>query len=177
MIKPVDILEMLKGGDRRSIGLADQAAALARSDADVFAQLIHGISHPDPVIAMRCADAVEKASLARADLLAPHKSQMLKLLVTASQPELRWHIAAMVPRLSLTPDESRKAFSSLVGYTADRSSIVKTTAMQALHDLALNHVELRREALMHIRELAVIGTPAMKARGKKLIRSMERVCG
>jgi hypothetical protein len=51
----------------------------------------------------------------------------------------------------------------------DHSSIVKTLAMQALADLAMRNEELCPLELQHIQALVVIGIPAMRARGKKLL--------
>ena len=175
MKKSADIFETLKGGDRRSIGESDHVVKLALNERGIFKSLLRGMNHHDPLIAMRCADAVEKASSTNPDLLSPYKKEVLDLLRSATQPEVRWHIAQMVPRLPLSLTQAKKAFLQLLIYTNDRSSIVKTFAMQALHDLALTNPELAEEALLHIRELIAIGTPAMKARGKKLIRSLNLV--
>lgn len=172
MTRRADITETLSGGDRRSIGRANEVAEIAKTDPCVFSQLIDGMAGADPVIAMRCADAAEKATRARPGLLVPHKPQLLKLLAEATQPELRWHIAALVPRMPLTPVQSRKAFARMLDYTRDRSSIVRTSAMQALHDLALGNAGLRQEALLHLKELTATGSPAMRARGKRLIDSL-----
>lgn len=46
---------------------------------------------------------------------------------------------------------------------------MKTFAMQALADLARRDPKLLPAVTLHLRELTVIGTPAMKARGKKLL--------
>ena len=53
------ILAMLAGGDRRSIGRADEVAALAESDPGLLPLLISGMSNHEPLIRMRCADAAD----------------------------------------------------------------------------------------------------------------------
>jgi hypothetical protein len=47
--------------------------------------------------------------------------------------------------------------------------------MQALFDLAERYETLRPIALVHITELIAIGTPAMKARGRKLFDTLNRL--
>ncbi len=47
--------------------------------------------------------------------------------------------------------------------------------MQALYDLAERYGALRPVAFSHIKELIAIGTPAMKARGKKLLTKLNRL--
>jgi hypothetical protein len=58
-----------------------------------------------PVLRMRAADAVEKISSQKPDLLKPFKSELLGLLFETDQKELRWHLAQMIPRLPLTKKE------------------------------------------------------------------------
>jgi len=44
--------------------------------------------------------------------------------------------------------------------------------MQALTDIALRSRHVLPEVTAHVQELSVIGTPAMKARSKKLLRAL-----
>jgi hypothetical protein len=89
------------------------------------------------------------------------------------QQELRWHLAAMIPRLPLNARERRRAVSVLHGYLEDRSSIVKTSALQALADLAQGDASLRPKVIEALREATRSGTPAMKARSRKLLLNLE----
>jgi hypothetical protein len=58
--------------------------------------------------------------------------------------------------------------------TAPFGPIVKTMSMQALADIALRSHRLLPTIRQHIEELSVIGSPAMKARGKKLLNRLAR---
>jgi hypothetical protein len=84
---------------------------------------------------MRAADATEKVAREIPDLLRPYKKELLGLMAEAKEPELRWHLAVMVPRLPLNSKERQLATSVLSSYLEDRSSIVKTFALQGLADL------------------------------------------
>jgi len=90
------------------------------------------------------------------------------------QQELRWHLAAMVPRLRLNAKERQITISSLHRYLEDRSSIVKTSALQAFADLAQDDPSVRPRVIEILREATRSGTPAMKARGWKLLLRLER---
>jgi len=90
---------MLTGGDRRSIGMADDVAALVRRQPKRVPHLIECLWEPDAVLRMRAADAVEKLSRDKAVLLQRYKGPLLGLLAEATQQELRWHLAVIVPRL------------------------------------------------------------------------------
>ncbi len=107
------ILSLLAGGDRRSIGRADRVAAIVCKDPTLFPELISGLWSDNPLVRMRAADAAEKVSRGNPELLAPHKAELLGLMAEADQQELRWHLAAMVPRIALTPRTRQRAAESL----------------------------------------------------------------
>ena len=80
----------------------------------------------------------------------------------------------MIPRLELTLKERAVAADILFDYLRDRSSIVKTFAMQGLAELANKDSSLRAKILSLLEELTEIGTPAMRARGRKILRHLNR---
>ena len=168
------LLDKLSGGDRRSIGQANEVAALVLRRAALFPQLMRGLSDSDPLIRMRAADAAEKVSLRRPELLQPFKIKLLRLLDEATQQELRWHLAQMTPRLRLSKRDRVRATTALLRHLYDKSSIVKTCAMQALADLASADDGLALEIKKLLAPLTESGTAAMKARGRKLLRQLER---
>ncbi len=83
----------------------------------------------------------------------------------------------MLPRIQWNATERQRAIDTLIEYLNDRSSIVKTFAMQALADLAQQTPELKPAVMVHLQELTVIGTPAMKARGRKLLAKLGGLTG
>jgi hypothetical protein len=168
------LLNRLSGGDRRSIGQANTVAALVLRRPALFPQLMQGLWSSDPLIRMRAADAAEKVSLRRPDLLQPFKTKLLRLLDEATQQKLRWHLAQMIPRLALSKRDRVRATTALGHHLEDESSIVKTSAMQALADLANSHNELIPETRKQLTALTKTGTAAMRARGRKLLRRLER---
>jgi len=163
-----NLVEKLRGGDRRSIGRSGEVAREISSNAKLFAQVFAAMLGPNPITRMRAADAIEKASALRPQLLQPHKHAILKKVALIPQQEVRWHLAQILPRLDLTPKERDHAVSILFDYLEDKSSIVKTFAMQALADLAQNDSRLRKRILRILEFLTANGTPAMRARGRKL---------
>jgi hypothetical protein len=69
------------------------------------------MSSADPLVAMRCADAREKACSSTPALLLPHKAALLRLLSPVTRPELPWYLALMVPRLPCGLAQAKKVFS------------------------------------------------------------------
>jgi len=167
------LLDKLTGGDRRSIGRADEVAELALKQPALFRELITGIRDADPLVCMRAADAAEKASLKQPELLQAFRSELLRLLDEASQQEVRWHLAQMVPRLPLTQKQRVRAASALRRYLEDPSSIVKTCALQALAEIAATDASLQPEVKTLLQKAVRTGTLAMKARSRKLLRQFE----
>lgn len=165
-----DILDKLRGGDLRSIGRANEVAQEVVHSPDLLASVFAGLLDNDPVVRMRAADAVEKASTRRPALLQPFKRELLGRVGASEQKEVRWHVALMLPRLGLNSRERRQAVAILLNYLEDTSSIVKTFAMQGLADLALHDAPLRNQVLPILQHLTEIGTAAMRSRGRKLLR-------
>jgi hypothetical protein len=99
---------------------------------------------------MQAADTMEKASRENTALPQAHKAELLGLLAGAEQQEVRWHLAVIVPRLRLTASEGRRVVKMLRIYLEDRSSKVRTFAMQGPAYLA------------------------MRARGRKILRQLEQ---
>jgi hypothetical protein len=164
------IAQELGGGDRRSIGKADAVAAQVQRNRRRFKELIRCLWSDDPIVRMRAADAVEKVSRRYPDILHPFKVELLGLLSEATQQELRWHLAQMIPRLELSASEHHRAAESFRNYLNDRSSIVKTFAIQALADLARDDASLRPEVRALVENHIRSGTAAMRARCRKLMK-------
>jgi hypothetical protein len=164
---------MLGGGDRRSIGRADEVVDLVRVRPKTIARVVACLWDPDGCVRMRAADAAEKVSREQAVLLQPYKKAVLGLLAEAKEPELRWHLALIIPRLQLAPSECRRVADILRQYLEDRSSIVRAFAIQGLSDLTGQYPCLRPTVLDLLRALTRSGTPAMRARGRKLLRQLE----
>ncbi len=78
----------------------------------------------------------------------------------------------MLPRLRWNIREQKQVYDILADYLRDSSSIVKTFAMQALADLTTQAPKLRPDVLRRISNFTAHGTPAMRARGRKLIANL-----
>lgn len=163
------ILRKLQGGDRRSTGAADEVAAEIAADEALFATVFAGMVGDDPVVRMRAADAIEKATRESPALLQPYKERLLGEVAAVAQQEVRWHLAQMIARLTLDPAEQERAVTLLARFLQDESRIVQVNAMQALADLAAEDDALRAEVAPMLRRLTESGSPAVRARGRKLL--------
>lgn len=123
------VVDKLRGGDRRSIGRSGEVVAEVLADPSLFPALIDAMVEPDPLVRMRAADAVEKVSRSRRELLEPHRRRLLNEVAQIPQQEIRWHIAQLVPRLELMGVDREQAVELLIEYLDDASRIVKAFAM------------------------------------------------
>jgi hypothetical protein len=168
------ILKKLSSGDRRSIGRSNEVVAEVLAHPAQFRRVFAGLASNSPIVRMRAADAAEKITMRRPDLLQPYKMKLLAVAGSSELQEVRWHAALMIPRLKLTAKDRAVAVDILFDYLRDRSSIVKTFAMQGLASLASVDSSLRTKILPLLEELIEVGTPAMRARGRKLLQRLNR---
>jgi hypothetical protein len=165
------IRTVLSGGDRRSIGNAHRVAARIVDNPRLFASCVRAMSDDDPVIRMRAADAVEKASRSRPELLAAHKAAFLGSVAEINQHEVRWHLLQLLPRLSLTADERLEWFKRAVQWVQSDRRIVAAEALSALFGLACSDESLRVHAVTIAVQSLDGPSPALRARARKLLKS------
>jgi len=170
-----NVLDKLKGGDRRSIGRVGEVIADVLDDPALFDLLFRGMLDDDPVVRMRAADAVEKITANHPEYLRPYGKELLEQVAQVDQQEVRWHVAQILPRLEWSDEERAAGVEILLGYLGDESKIVKTFAMQALADFAEQDKSLCPLVVELLEELVVTGSPAMKSRGRKLLERLRRL--
>jgi hypothetical protein len=169
------LLQQLQGGDLRSIGRADQVVADVLENPLLFRVVFEGMFVDDALIRMRCADAVEKITAHHPEYLYPYKTRLISQVVQVEQKEVRWHVVQMMPRLELDREERNRIVEILIAYLDDASKIVKTSAMQALADLAQQDVSLLPRVVPLLRECTRSGSPAMQSRGRKLLLKLQEI--
>jgi len=168
-----DILALLRGGDRRTIGRADEVAEIVSRERRLFPKLISGLWSRERLVRMRAADATEKLTRKHPELLGKYTKELMGLMNEAEEPELRWHLAVIVPRLPLNVRERKLVAAGLKRYLSDRSSMVKTFALQGLRDLARDDQQIRAQVIEVLQGSVKTGTPAMKARSRKLLLELD----
>jgi len=140
-------------------------------------RLIEFLWDDDPGVASRAADVLERVSAhpspALMRILNQYKEALLGLLPDARFIKLRWNLAFVLPRLALTLPEARRAAATLYTFLNDRSSIVKTAALQGLADLTRHDPDLLPAVLDLLRIQGRSGTPAMRARSRHLIKRLD----
>ncbi|HEY2805331.1 MAG TPA: hypothetical protein VGI92_05675 [Gemmatimonadales bacterium] len=170
--KTARLASLLTGGNRRSLAGVPNVLAVLRKHPERLGELIEALADDDSVVRMRAADALEKATREEPKLLRPYRRGLVSLAEHAEQIEVRWHLALLLARLTHSTHQLARILEILDTYLQDRSAIVRTLSMQALADLAAAHPKIRAETRMKIWRLTEKGTPAMKARGRRLLKEM-----
>jgi HEAT repeat protein len=165
------IIELLSGGDRRSIGASEEVVALIVEDQSRFPQLVEALSSEDDLVRMRAADALEKVSRQVPELL-PSYRELLKKLAVSPEMEVRWHIAQMMPRLKLAEENRAEAVGLLFAYLDDESAIVRVSALSSLAEFSKDDADLRARFVPVVEDLVESGSPAVRARCRKLLKTL-----
>jgi len=178
MPRKIDLrAELAIGPHAMHPGRVPEIAELICAQTRRAGRLIELLWDDDPGVASRAADVLERISHcpspALSRVLAEYKEALLGLLPDARFPKLRWNLAFLIPRLDLTLTEARRAAATLYTFLEDRSSIVKTAALQGLADLTRHDPESVPAVLDLLRIQGLSGTPAMRARSRHLIQRLD----
>lgn len=165
----ISIEKALAGGDLRSVK-RNQFVVSSIKNQQEFDELFRLMVHKDRLVVMRAADAIEKITKDKPTYLTKHKKVILDLASLAENKELQWHLAQLMPRLTLDKIEFEHALSTLMQWAMDEkcSRIVRVNSLQALHDLALIRSEYNVHLELLYSKLEKEKIPSINARIKKL---------
>jgi hypothetical protein len=178
---------LVVGRHRISSGRTAEVVSLVRAYPKKLTQLLECLWDEDPCVAMRAADALEKLTRRRSPvadaiqrsllktLQGTWKAPLIGLLAETNENKLRWCLAPVIPRLALTVPECKRVAETLQSYLDDQSSIVKTMALQGLADLTRQDTSLLPMVIDLLSIHSRSGTPAMRARGRMLLKQLESV--
>jgi len=130
------ILSKLDGGDRRSIGRSNEVVAQVLADPGLFDAVFCGLLTDKPLLRMRSADAIEKITALHPEYLRPYRTRLIEQVARIDQKEVRWHVAQMLSRIEWNKADRPRVLGVILEYLNDRSSLVRTFAMQAFADVA-----------------------------------------
>jgi len=168
----MSILYKLRGGDLRSIGLSNEVAEDIEKNASLFETVFRGLYDSDPLIRMRSADVIEKVAQNKPELLLNHTSEVISILTTAKQQEVCWHMAQIAPRLAYSQNEENEIIKALKRYLTHKSKIVRVSAMESLANIAERNRSILNEVIEIIKVQKATGSPAIQARGRKLLKRL-----
>ena len=167
------IRQMLAPGRPLDTGRVWEVVELVEGQPRKLAHLIECLFDENPAVASLAADALERVTRDRPHQAQRWKEPLLGLLAETTEKKVRWNLALVLPRLKLTTPECRRIAAVLNTWSSDRSSIVKTAALHAMADLTRQDPESLPDVLDLLRLAGRSGTPAMRARSRILLKSLE----
>ena len=164
--------DLLCGGDRRSLARAGEALAIAREDPDALAELARLAYDPDPLVAQRACDTLEKLLKDRIDWVQPHKHVFLDQIASPFW-ETRLQCVRAVSQFDWTEDETAKVIEALRPRILDEQKFVRCWALDSFSLFAEIYPELIPELDAHISEFLRSGVPSMQARARAIVRRLK----
>lgn len=166
----------LDGGSPRSseVTTVQGAVQLVLTDPTLFDELVSEILNDDYRIARRAAKAVEKVTRKNAAWLQPWKSIVLEQMTNSDNQHIRWQAALLFGRLQLDQHERDYVIEVLFNWLDCEGSVIRTCALQGLADQAQKDPTLLPDVLPLLEESLAIGTPAMRARSRHLLKKLQQ---
>jgi HEAT repeat protein len=163
------ILEWLSGGDLRSDGLADEVAAAVLKSPDLFDDLYAGLSESDDVIRGRTADALEKITRLRPDLIAAHLPEVIDLSKSDRVPMVKMHLGMIFGHLALYEEQIDTLRSALFDLLDDESVFAKSWAIVSLCIIGRMYPQKIDRIVNRISQLQEDNSVAIRSRARKAL--------
>ena len=144
-------------------------AAFGDGGVKVRAELVGLLRDGDKRVVERAARTLKKIAERDSGALYAWRKALLKESFRAVDVRVQWNLSIVLGRLPLKGADKALAVELMFERMRDVSGLNRTMAMQALMDLSEGDVGLRARVLPIVREALGGGTPAMRARARKLL--------
>lgn len=173
-MQPGDIITMLAEGPRNAVANATVVAKLVLKDPKLASTLVEALASPNKTIVSHAAHALHTVFKSNPGLLQPFAGQLLKAL-SGSQWETLEQLAKILPGLKLSKPQQKTLLERLEAvFYEGKSSIARTSAMQALHDLAETHAAFQGASVKALKFAFEEGSKAMQARARNLVNPVKK---
>jgi hypothetical protein len=162
-------IKYLSGGDLRSIGMSNSVIPKIKTQQD-FDELFRCLHHHDRIVVMRAADCIEKITATSPTYLTKYKKEIFDLSSASRDKELVWHLAQLIPRLTLNGNDFKDACTILYQWAVDKSCsrIVRANALESLSHLVRGKSSALKKFNGILSELEQENIPSISARIRKI---------
>lgn len=172
--RPARLERMLRGGDPRSLGRAEEVVELVLEHPERFDALFECVFAANEVVRMRAADALEKILRKRPDLALPHRERLLADVAAIRQPSVQWHLAQILARVELTAAQRDRAIAILRRNLTEYDDwIVINLTLEALAHFAADDATLRQELIPILRSHTDAPRRSIAKRATRLLAQLE----
>ena len=144
-------------------------AAFDAGGANVCGELVRELRSDDKAVVERAARTLKKISEADTQALYEWRKALLTEAFRAKDVRVQWNLSIVLGRLRLKGREKALAIELMYERLLDASGLNRTMAMQALMDLSEQDRPLRARVMPVVLEFLEEGTPAMRARARRLL--------
>ena len=144
-------------------------AAFGIGGAKVRAELVELLRDRDKAVVERAARTLKKIAERDSGALYAWRKALLKEAFRAVDVRVQWNLSIVLGRLPLKGADKGLAVELMFERLRDGSGLNRTMAMQALMDLSQEDEGLRARVMPIVRQSLEGGTPAMRARARKLL--------
>ncbi len=165
-----DILRMLREGDLRSDGLANEVVRMIQENPFLIDQLLEGLNVQDDIVRGHAADALEKVSRDSPELLMPKLSDLLTIARNDAVPMVRWHAAMILTNFLVLNQSVGLIESTLIALLEDPSAFVRSWSISGLCILGRIHPNKRRGILAALAKCEKDASIAVRHRAARAIK-------
>jgi HEAT repeat protein len=169
----VDFLEMLSGGDLRSDGRSNEVVEIVLRSPQLLGKLIEALSETDDVIRGRAADALEKVSRTRPELVKEHLPLLIKLAYDDKVPMVKFHIAMIFGNLKTSGEMFDQITSALFHLLQDESVFVKSWVIVSLCIISRRNKKIQEKTIEEIRHFQNHKSIAIRSKVAKALKILE----
>jgi hypothetical protein len=162
-------LEWLSGGDLRSDGMSNEAADFVLKNPQVFDELFEGLSVPDDVVRGRTADAIEKISRKRPDIMIDRLPKLLQVAEEDHVPMVRMHLAMIFGHLAMYEERLNELISGLLYLLDDGSVFTRSWSIVSLCIIGRRYPEECNQILKRIEPIQRDQSIAMRTKARKAV--------
>lgn len=172
---PQAFADVLAGGDRRTLRNVGAVVREAIDNPKRIAELVGCIiGRDDEIVRMRASDALEKVCRQRPALVQPHLAKLLGPMALLDQPSVQWHVAQMLPELSLTDAQRERAVEILCRYLESSSDwIVLNCSLDSLAKLSRTDDVLVPLLIQHLRRYEHSPYRSLTSRARRLLAEFD----
>lgn len=168
------ILEWLAGGDLRSDGLSNEAAAFVLEHPELFDDLFEGLSAQDDLIRGRAADALEKVARSRPDLLIGRLPELVRVAEGDQVAMVQMHVAMMLGHLAVYEERVDEILDTLLVLLSHKGVFVRSWAIASLCIVGVAYPDRRGAVVESILPLEQDPSVAIRTRVRKAMAALTR---
>jgi hypothetical protein len=164
------ILSLLTGGDLRSDGLANEVANIILDNDILIGELWEGFNSTDKLIRGRSADALEKISRTKPELVIPQLKNLFSLAKMDNPMMVKMHLAMIFGHVLACDVEEEEIKNILYYLLRDESVFTRSWAIVSLCILARKYPQNKSEIIQKITPMKTDKSVAIRTKASKALK-------